>query len=140
LLWYNVFATNDAKAKLGGQPFDNQTRVYTGSLSDAALNAAVQRFTGDPVALNEIQAHYQTAGRPRVPLATMHNTLDPIVPYWHETLYQNKLEAQGTALMHYNVPVGRYGHCNFNVAEAQAALSWLVNFRFRVFLPIILKQ
>ena len=27
LLWYNVFATNDGQAKLGGQPFDNQARV-----------------------------------------------------------------------------------------------------------------
>ena len=53
----------------------------------------------------------------------MHNTLDPIVPYRHETLYQSKLEAQSTTPMHYNVPVSRYGHCNFNVAEAQAALS-----------------
>jgi pimeloyl-ACP methyl ester carboxylesterase len=140
LLWYNVFATNDAKAKLGGQPFDNYTRVYSGSLDDATLNTAAQRFTADPAAISAIQTHYQTVGQPRIPVATVHNTLDPIVPYWHEPLYQVKVEAQGAALMHYNLPVSRYGHCNFNAAEAQAALSWLVNFRFKVFLPVVLKQ
>ncbi len=30
ILWYNVFATNDAIAKLGGQPFDNTRRWYFG--------------------------------------------------------------------------------------------------------------
>ena len=140
LLWYNVFATNDAKAKLGGQPFDNFTRVYSGSLDDAALNAVVQRFTADTPALSAIQAHYQTVGRPHIPVATMHNTLDPIVPYWHEILYQNKIEAQGAALMHYNLPVSRYGHCNFDAAEVQVALTWLINFRFKVFLPVVLRQ
>ena len=28
ILWYNVFATNDAVATLGGQPFDNHNRIY----------------------------------------------------------------------------------------------------------------
>ena len=50
LLWYSMYATNDAVAKLGGQPFDNMDRVYTGSLNDVALNAGVARFTDDPAA------------------------------------------------------------------------------------------
>ena len=32
LLWYSVYGTNDGIARLGGQPFDNFTRVYSGSL------------------------------------------------------------------------------------------------------------
>jgi len=53
LLWYNVFATNDGKAKLGGQPFDNQDRLYGGSDDDAQLNAGVERFSADPTALDQ---------------------------------------------------------------------------------------
>lgn len=30
LLWYDVFATNHGIVKLGGQPFDNQRRLYLG--------------------------------------------------------------------------------------------------------------
>ena len=43
-LWYNVFGTNDAKATLGGNPYDNIGRVYHGSFNDARLNAMVARF------------------------------------------------------------------------------------------------
>ena len=31
VLWYNVTATNNAIAKLGGNPYDNRFRFYFGS-------------------------------------------------------------------------------------------------------------
>ena len=40
--WYNVFATNDGIEKLGGQPFDNGWRWYTGSSDDLRLNIGVK--------------------------------------------------------------------------------------------------
>ncbi len=54
-LWYSVMATNDARAKLFGQPFDNMTHVYAGSLNDVALNAGVERFSAEPAALAELR-------------------------------------------------------------------------------------
>jgi dienelactone hydrolase len=145
VLWYNVFATNDAKARLGGQPFDNYTRTYTGSLNDVALNAGVQRYRADQTALDEIEAYYQTAGRPLVPLVTLHTTLDPIVPDWHETLYRDKVVANGLTPRYDDQEAARYGHCNFTASEVQTALTTLVNLvtnplRFKVFLPLVLKQ
>jgi pimeloyl-ACP methyl ester carboxylesterase len=146
LLWYSVFATNDAKAKLGGQPFDNWTRVYTGSLDDVSLNAKVQRFSADQAALDAIEAHYQTSGVPLVPLVTLHTTLDPIVPYWHETLYRSKVESHGMTPRHDNIPpVARYGHCSFEAGEVVNALNLLKQrvenpVRFHTYLPAILKQ
>jgi pimeloyl-ACP methyl ester carboxylesterase len=128
LLWYSVFATNDARAKLGGQPFDNWTRVYSGSLDDAALNAGVARFHADPAALQKIQTDYQTSGQLRVPLVAIHTTLDPIVPYWHEPLYHDKVVARGRTPRYDEYPPGaRYGHCNFTTSEVQNALALLVN-------------
>ena len=128
LLWYSVFATNDAKAKLGGQPFDNWTRVYTGSLDDTALNARVARFHADPVALQKIQTDYQTSGQLRAPLVAIHTTLDPIVPYWHEPLYRDKVVARGRTPRYDEYPPGaRYGHCNFASIEVLNALTLLVN-------------
>jgi multidrug efflux pump subunit AcrA (membrane-fusion protein) len=122
LLWFNVVGTNDATSKLGGQPFDNRDRVYSGSADDAALNAAVQRFSADQAALDEIAAHYQTAGRPLVPLVTQHTTLDPVAPYWHETLYRAKVVAQGMTPRHDNLVVERYGHCVFEKADVLKGL------------------
>jgi hypothetical protein len=128
LLGYNIFATNDGTAKLGGQPFDNWTRVYTGSLDDAALNAGVARFHADPMALETIQADYQTSGQLRVPLVTLHTTLDAIVPYWHELLYRDKVVARGRTPRYDEYPPGvRYGHCYFTSTEVQNALALLVS-------------
>lgn len=144
-LWYSVMATNDARVKLGGQPFDNMTHVYTGSLDDAALNAGVERFSAEPAALAELEAHYQTAGRPGVPLVTLHTTLDQTVPYWHETLYRAKIVAHNRTPRHDNMAVIRYGHCNFTSSETMQALILLqtrVLFppQWKTLLPVMLKK
>jgi hypothetical protein len=126
LLWYNVFGSADAAAKLGGQPFDNMARVYAGSLDDARLNAAVQRYAAAPAALAEMEQYYQTGGSPHVPLVTLHTTLDPIVPYWHHTMYRTKIQTQSRTAWHQQFTAARYGHCNFTVLETQNALNALL--------------
>ena len=125
ILWYNVFATNEARLELGGQPFDNSMRFYTGSGSDLLLNLRVKRYRATPAALSNIEANYQTSGRLAVPLVTMHTTGDPIVPYWHEPLYSLKALA-GSGLLHTNLPILRYGHCSFKAEETLLALGLLV--------------
>lgn len=117
LLWYNVFATNDATARLGGHPYDNRTRWYTGSTNDLFLNIFVRRYAPDASAVAEMAAHYETTGVLTRPLVTMHTTGDPIVPYGHEILYRWKTLASGSAGLHDNLPVFRYGHCAFTAVE-----------------------
>jgi pimeloyl-ACP methyl ester carboxylesterase len=126
VLWYNVFATNDSVEKLGGNPFDNTRRIYLGSDHDWWLNRRVQRFEADPAALAEIEENYQTSGQLVSPLITLHTTLDPIVPYWHERLYRWKTVCAGSWLEHINIPVYRYGHCNFERGEVLTAFLLLV--------------
>jgi hypothetical protein len=126
-LSYNVMATNDAVQKLGGQPFDNQTRVYVGSANDTQLNQHVQRFSADAVALQNIDLHYQTTGQLSVPLVTMHTTLDQQVPYWHEYLYRVKVIQRDSLAFHQAVEVNRYGHCYFESSEAVGAFLQLVS-------------
>jgi uncharacterized repeat protein (TIGR01451 family) len=127
LLWYNVFATNDAKAKLGGQPFDNETRVYVGSDDDELLNQEVERFRANQAALDEMLAHYQPTGQLTVPLVTLHTTLDEIVPYWHEELYHAMVQANNRTPWYHAFTVPRYGHCNFEPTEMVQAFAQLVN-------------
>ena len=127
LLWYNVFATNDGKAKLGGQPFDNDTRVYTGSDNDALLNQGVQRLRADQAALDEMQAHYQTTGWLTTPLVTLHTTLDEIVPHWHQALYRDKVAANNRTPWYKGISVSGYGHCNLEPAEVVRAFVLLVD-------------
>jgi pimeloyl-ACP methyl ester carboxylesterase len=127
LLWYNAFATNDGKIKLGGQPYNNKNpfRWYLGSDNDFRLNRLVQRFTADSATAPAISAH-QTSGKLRVPLVTLHTTGDPIVPYWHEPLYTVKSLANGSGLLHSNIPILRYGHCNFESSEVLVGFALLV--------------
>jgi pimeloyl-ACP methyl ester carboxylesterase len=125
LLWYNVFATNDGTSKLGGQPFDNHARSYSGSSDDAALNQTVPRFTPVAVARTEIAAHYETSGRLRRPLVTVHTTGDPIVPYWHATRYAAKTLNADNQAFHRHLRVDRYGHCNFTQIEMLGAFNTL---------------
>jgi len=117
LLWYHVFATENAMVKLGGQPFDNSRKLYRGSKNDRRLNRKAFRATADPAALAEIERHYQTTGHLEVPLVTMHTTLDEIIPATHEDLYTRKIRADGSSRLHVNIYVDRYGHCNFTGAE-----------------------
>lgn len=126
ILWYNVFATNDGIAKLGGQPFDNRTRLYVGSDNDFLLNLRIKRYHADPAALLEIAANYQTSGALAAPVVTLHTTGDPIIPYGHEPLYSLKTWLSGSGLLHANLPVFRYGHCQFEAKEALTAFGLLV--------------
>jgi hypothetical protein len=129
VLWYDVFATRDAIAKLKGQPYDNSDRVYSGTGSpqeDALLNAQVDRFTADKHALKNIEKYYQTSGNMSVPLVKMHTTGDPVIPFWHLPLYQAKAMAQGTSALLSAIPVPRYGHCTFTEAEVVGAFALLV--------------
>ncbi len=127
LLWYNVFATNDGIAKLGGQPFDNSQRLYRGSANDRLLNQMVTRVQADPVAITEVNTHYQTTGNLGGPLVALHTLRDPIVPYWQAAFYRYKIEVTGAQGLHKNIPIlWRYGHCNFNAPQVLVAFVLLV--------------
>lgn len=128
ILVYNVIATNDGIAKLGGIPFNNKMPYtwYYGSSNDWTLNSSVARFKADQKAINAINASYQTTGRLKKPLVTMHTTGDPVVPYWHEVLYQIKTWKNGSGANHINIPIIRYGHCSFTPAELVFGFGLLV--------------
>lgn len=126
VLWYAVFATNDATGQLGGQPFDNRTRFYTGSSNDVVLNLLVERADADPAALDAMQTGYNTSGLLLRPVVTLHTLGDQIIPYWHESLYRRKVAESGSQAQHLNIPVRRYGHCNFTATEVVVAFAALL--------------
>jgi pimeloyl-ACP methyl ester carboxylesterase len=124
-LWYNVFGTNDAVARLGGNPFENRFRLYFGSSNDLRLNLRVKRFAAVPAARERLQ-RYQTDGDLSLPLVTLHTTGDEVVPYWHELLYLAKADLSGRGRL-IPLPVFRYGHCNFTAPELVGAFLLAVN-------------
>jgi hypothetical protein len=115
VLWYNVFGTNDAVEKLGGNPFGNRLTWYFGSQNDLRLNLLVRRFTASPVAVQAMQP-YETSGDLAIPLVTLHTTADDVVPFGHEWLYLPKVDLSDRGRF-VPIPVNRYGHCNFTTTE-----------------------
>ena len=124
-LWYNVFATNDAIATLGGNPYGNIGHTYKGSLNDAKLNASVARFGEDSAAQTAL-TNYETDGLLGNPLVTLHTTADPQVPFWQETLYRTKVRSRNSLSDLNQVPVFAFGHCNVNATDAKLALALLL--------------
>jgi hypothetical protein len=122
LLWYNVFATNNGVEVLRGQPFDNHNYIFL----DPGLNLGAARFTADKKALLKMDASYQTTGKLKIPLVTLHTSNDPIVPSWQQTLYGHKVRVSRSTSMYLSIPVQRYGHCNFTTPEVLGGFSWLV--------------
>jgi pimeloyl-ACP methyl ester carboxylesterase len=124
ILWYNVFGTADAQVRLGGQPFDNSGRVYSGSSDDAALNAGIARFSADPAALAAL-ARFETTGSLSVPVVNLHTTGDPIVPFDQMSLYGAKVSQAGASRLLTQTTVDRHGHCTFQAAEVLDAFATL---------------
>jgi hypothetical protein len=122
-LWYNVFATNDANTTLNGNPYGNLTRVYSGSLNDAQLNAMVARFPEDPVNLRP----FETSGKLHDPLVTLHTTGDPIIPISQEALYAEKVQGKRSSMELSQISVPAYGHCNVTGAEVASALLLMLS-------------
>ena len=124
LLWYNVFATNDAVARLGGNPFNNRFRWYFGSSNDLLLNSRVARFSDSLVARQALRP-YETSGELSIPLVSLHTLGDDVIPFGHEVVYFLKLNAAARANFT-PLPVARYGHCAFTGAEIGAAFLKMI--------------
>jgi len=125
ILFYNIWGANDLIATAGGQPYDNRATAYAGSLDDVALNAGVERLQSDPRARSYLRRFYQTTGELERPLVTLHNTLDPDVPFQHELIYSSRVADESSSAFLTVVPVPRYGHCNFTPEEVLQAFSLL---------------
>jgi pimeloyl-ACP methyl ester carboxylesterase len=125
VLWYNVFATNDAVTRLKGNPYGNGDRVYTGSLNDSALNQGVERIAADRSAVAHLN-RYQTSGDLKIPLVTLHTSGDDVIPVWHELLYGAKTQMYNPGMFTPIIIPDRYGHCSFTGNEVLAAFGVLV--------------
>jgi pimeloyl-ACP methyl ester carboxylesterase len=124
-LWYDVFALPDARARLGGQPYDNIGRRYHGSLDDDALNAGVARVTADADARAAL-GPFETTGSLTIPFGVIHTTGDPVVPVSQAEEYIAKVAAAGASSRLTSQTVQRYGHCAFEQSELLGVFSAVV--------------
>jgi pimeloyl-ACP methyl ester carboxylesterase len=126
ILYYSIWGTNDLNSTAGGVPYDNRRTTYSGSLDDDALNRGIERVRSDGRARAYLRRFYQTTGKLQRPMVTLHNTLDPVVPFQHEVIYDDLVDRAGSGSFLTVISVASYGHCNFTVQQIVAAFGVLV--------------
>ena len=81
----------------GASPFGNTGALYTGSADDAALNAAVLRFSADPAAYRKFAEDTDLAGRIPVPVLTLKAVNDPTAFVELDAYFLQTMQAGGSA-------------------------------------------
>ncbi|TMQ65878.1 MAG: hypothetical protein E6K77_01880 [Candidatus Eisenbacteria bacterium] len=113
----------------GQGSFDNTQTVYTGDLPPellADVNARVARYSDGPFARHFLDRYYEPTGDLRVPVVSLHTSLDPVVPIFHETIYRSLVEAQGQAANLHQTTVARYGHLAFTPEEIVGGFQQMI--------------
>jgi pimeloyl-ACP methyl ester carboxylesterase len=116
--------------ELHNQPyFDNTTTLYTGALPPATLaylNSLIGRFSASPSALNYMAKHYEPTGRIEAPMLMLSTSRDPLVPGFHQAIYDQRATDAGSGGFLVQRTIDRYGHCVFTPNELATAFSDLV--------------
>jgi hypothetical protein len=113
-------------ATSGGIPYDNRSTTYSGSLDDVALNAGVERIRADARASAYARRLYDPTGNLHDPLVTLHNLLDPLVPFQQEIDYKALVAKKKKSSLLTVLPVPSYGHCDFTAQEVLEAFSMMI--------------
>jgi alpha-beta hydrolase superfamily lysophospholipase len=98
LSWGTFHFRDVVQLRTGGRsPFGNTGVKYAGSDDDAALNAAVARYTADPQAVATFAADTDPDGRIAVPVLTVHGIDDPTAFVEMEDSFRRTMEKAGSA-------------------------------------------
>jgi pimeloyl-ACP methyl ester carboxylesterase len=132
-LWFNVMATEDIKERCGGIFFDN-TEGYTHPLpypdpvlDEETLNENVAHYTIDKNCFAYLKNWYEPDGKLQIPVFSLHESRDPVVPIKHELEYASRVESQGRSDLLVQRTKNAWGHCaNFTNEEWKAAFDELV--------------
>ena len=103
--------------------FDNYETEYLSPLLDPSIDTKVERFTSTPDAENYLKHWYEPTGKLKIPVLTLHNKYDAIVPYYHEEEYASMVE--DSDMLKQKVGFTEFGHCEFSSEEIRDALSEL---------------
>jgi pimeloyl-ACP methyl ester carboxylesterase len=140
-LYYQLIGTPDVLDRTHGHsPYDNRTISYTMGTPAvpvpqlipviqamiAASNTRVTRYDLAPDAANYLAQNYLPTGNLRIPVLSVHNFFDPLVPFFHETAY-GSVASGSNMLVQRTVPA--YGHCTFStslvVGSFQDLVGWV---------------
>ena len=143
-LYYQLLGTPDVVDRTHGHsPYDNRKTIYTMGTPAvpvpqlvpviegmiAASNESVTRYDITPDAQNYLQNYYVPSGDVKIPIVSVHNLWDPLVPFFHEPALAEIMGPQVASRMLLQRSVANYGHCNFTtdrvVSSFQSLVDWV---------------
>lgn len=138
-----TLGADDLAETFGGQIFDNSNKTYVlpemTAAEQAVFNAGVQRIRADRAAVTNARRWHQATGRFRVPLVTMHNRIDSLVPYSQAVALGGivRKARNERRLVQFEVPATKaplpvggvegYTHCGFSTEQGATAWRALYN-------------
>ena len=143
-LYYQNIGTPDVLGRTHGHsPYANRNTTYTMGTPAvpsptliplvqgliAGSNTAVMRYDITPDAQNYLERNYVPTGSLRIPVVSVHNSWDYLVPFFHEAAFAKIAADAGASSMLLQRTVQNYGHCNFQtsvvVSSFQTLASWV---------------
>jgi len=110
---FSLTFTNDLLARVDNRiPVDNTDTEYAGSFDDELLNATIARYDDEQPAVAYFRRLYETTGRIRTKVLSLHTRWDPAVPAFHEAVYAEKVAAAGRSDQLVQRIYPAYGHCD----------------------------
>ncbi|NBB53136.1 hypothetical protein GVN24_33175 [Rhizobium sp. CRIBSB] len=128
-LWWatNLFQDLVGERLDGGNPFSNRATVYAGSDDDAALNAGVERFEADPMAVARLAWDSDLSGQIALPTLTVHAIHDPTVFVSHEAMYRQTVADAGRANLLVQTFTDEDEHSKLSTPQYAALLAALAD-------------
>lgn len=126
MLAFDYIEIAELQRRAGGNPFDTEDYIYTGSGDDHALNAGVKRYAADADAARYVQRWYTPTGQLTRPLLAVHTIGDPLVPAFTAFDYALAVRHAGHAENFVQQYANRDGHCLFTPQEVGRAFDELV--------------
>ena len=132
-LVYHARSVNDVLGRTHGNlPFDNSKTVYTSAALPQLMpfvNGSIARYTATADANAWLDNNYEPSGALRIPMLTLHNMHDPVVPFEHEAAYRDKTIGAGSSANLRQRARNEFGHCNFGApltaSTVQDLVSWV---------------
>jgi hypothetical protein len=146
-LYYQLLGTPDVLGRTHGHsPYDNRNTNYTmgtlvaPALVPSALIASmitasngqpgvpgVARYDITPDAQNYLDKYYVPTGGLKIPVVSVHNLWDPLVPFFHEAAFGQTTATAGASSMLLQRGVPFYGHCDFPTPLVVSSFQTLDN-------------
>jgi pimeloyl-ACP methyl ester carboxylesterase len=141
-LYYQNLGTPDVLGRTHGHsPYDNRTITYsmgTPAVPSPTLiplvqgliagsNQSVTRYDITSDAQNYLEKYYAPTGSLKIPVLSVHNSWDYLVPFFHEPAFKKIVSDAGASSMLLQRTEQNYGHCNFTTPLVVSSFQTLAN-------------